>query len=66
MAQILLGVFTEHLAFVATDGALNNNLRPGGGYGIHIRRGHTLTLLANCALRNMNRHTMLVFMLSFG
>jgi hypothetical protein len=32
MAEILFSVFTEQLAFMTTDGALNNNLGSGGGY----------------------------------
>jgi hypothetical protein len=55
MAEILLGVLAEQLAFMATDGALNNNLGSGGGYRIYIRWSHALTLLANCVRRNMNR-----------
>jgi hypothetical protein len=64
MAEILLGVLAQQLAFMATDGTLNNNLGSGGGYGIHIRWSHTLTLLANCVCCNMNRHAMLVFTIS--
>ncbi len=61
MAQILLGVLTEHLAFMATDGALNDNLGSGGGYGTNIRWGHTLTLLAYSLHRKLNRHVSPVF-----
>jgi hypothetical protein len=61
MAKILFSVFTEHLAFMTADWALNNNLGSWSGYGIHIRWVHTLTLLANCAHRNMNRQTMLIY-----
>jgi hypothetical protein len=66
MAEILLGVLAQQLAFMATDGALNNNLGSGGGYGIHIRWSHTLTLLANCVRCNMNRHMVLVFTIYSG
>ena len=61
MAEILLSVLTEHLALVAADWPLHNNLRFGRGQGIHIRWGHALTLLVNCVLRNMNQQEILVF-----
>jgi hypothetical protein len=56
MAQILLGILAEHLAFMATDRALNDNFGSGGGYGTHIRWGHTSTLLAYAQHRKLNRH----------
>ena len=42
MIQILLGVLTEHLAFMTANWAFDNNFRTGSRRSIHIGWGHTV------------------------
>jgi hypothetical protein len=53
--QILLGVRTEHLAFVTANGAFDHNFRTGSRRSIHIGWSHTVKLRAQSASCNMNR-----------
>lgn len=40
MIEILLGVLAQHLAFVTTNGAFDNNFWTGSRWGVHIGWGH--------------------------
>jgi len=46
MAEILLGVLTEHLAFVAANGTFDNNFRTGSRRSVHVGWSHRFKLLA--------------------
>jgi hypothetical protein len=41
MVEILLGILTTHLAFVATNWAFHNNFGPGRRRSVHVGWGHT-------------------------
>jgi hypothetical protein len=40
MAEILLGVLTEHLAFVTANGAFDNNFGSGSRRSVHVGWSH--------------------------
>jgi hypothetical protein len=60
MAEILLGVLTQHLAFMTTNRAFNDNFRTGTGGRIGVGRisvgwVHALTLRVSPLDCNTNR-----------
>ena len=50
MIQILLGVLTEHLAFVAANWAFDNNFWTGSRRSVHIGWSHTVQATRSEAL----------------
>ena len=46
MIEILLGVLTEHLAFMAANWAFDNNFWTGSRRSVHIGWGHSFKLRA--------------------
>jgi hypothetical protein len=56
MAEILLGVLTQHLAFMAANRAFDNNFGTGSRRGVHIGWCHPFKLRAQRQGRNTNRH----------
>jgi hypothetical protein len=61
MAEILFCALAQHLAFMATNRAFNDNFRTGGGGrssvgGVSVGWIHTLTLRVSPPDCNTNRH----------
>ena len=56
MIEILLGVLTEHLAFMAANWAFDNNFWTGNRRSVHIGWGHMFKLRVLRPCCNMNRH----------
>jgi hypothetical protein len=56
VAEVLLGVLAQHLAFMATNGAFHNNFGSGCRRSVHVGWRHTIKLRALKPCCNTNRH----------
>jgi hypothetical protein len=61
MAEIVLGILAEHLAFMTTNGAFNNNFGPWSRRRVDVGWSHRFKLRASRAGCNMNRRVMTSF-----
>jgi hypothetical protein len=55
MAEILLGVLTEHLAFVAANGTFDDNFRTRSRRSVHVGWSHRFKLRVQRLCCKMNR-----------
>jgi len=55
MIQILLGILTQHLAFVTANWAFDDNFWTGSRRRIHVGWGHGFKLRAQSTSCKMNR-----------
>jgi hypothetical protein len=56
MAEILLGVLAQHLAFMTTNRAFHNNFGSGSRRSVHVGWSHPFKLRALRPYCNTNRH----------